>query len=405
MLPVTAQFALVAAAAVLAPLIVRPLRRFAVPAVIFEITLGIVLGPQVLNLVSAGEGLETLSELGLCMLMFLAGYELKLSSIRGEPLKLSLVSWFLSVLLATVVGLGMHLIGWHGGEVVVALALTTTAIGTLLPVLRDSGVLTSPLGRYALAVGSVAEFGPIALIALFLGGNSILISGLLLLAFALVIYGAARLASRPWSQGVRDALYQGLHSSSQLPIRVTLLFIIILVFIAGQLGLDVLLGAFAAGVIVRIATSTRDDDTLSESTFATKLEAISFGMLVPVFFVISGTHIDLKSLISTPTSWIVVPTFFLLMVAVRGIPVFLTYRAALEPVDRVALSVMAATGLPLIVVITGIAVRDQAISTADAAAMVAAGMLSVMVLPSVSLALLGRAHPVPKVNAEPADRL
>ncbi len=191
-----------------------------------------------------------------------------------------------------------------------ALALTTTAIGTLLPVLRDSGVLTSPLGRYALAVGSVAEFGPIALIALFLGGNSILISGLLLLAFALVIYGAARLASRPWSQGVRDALYQGLHSSSQLPIRVTLLFIIILVFIAGQLGLDVLLGAFAAGVIVRITTSTRDDDTLSESTFATKLEAISFGMLVPVFFVISGTHIDLKSLISTPTSWIVVPTFF-----------------------------------------------------------------------------------------------
>lgn len=405
MLPITAQFALVAAAAVLAPLVVRPLRRFAVPAVIFEITFGIVLGPQVLNLVNAGESLETLSELGLCMLMFLAGYELKLSSVRGEPLKLGLISWFLSVLLAAVVGFSMLVIGWHGGEIVVALSLTTTAIGTLLPVLRDSGVLKSPLGRYALAVGSVAEFGPIALIALLLGGNSILISGLLLVAFALVIYGAARLASRPWSDGVRDALYQGLHSSSQLPIRVTLLFIVILVFIAGQLGLDVLLGAFAAGVIVRIATSTRDDDTVAESTFATKLEAISFGMLVPIFFVISGTKIDLKSLISSPSSWVIVPVFFLFMVAVRGIPVFLTYRRALEPVDRIALSVMAATGLPLIVVITGIAVRDQAISTADAAAMVAAGMLSVVVLPSVSLALLGRAHPVPKINAEPADRL
>jgi len=405
MLPVTAQFALVAAAAVLAPLIVRPLRRFAVPAVIFEITLGIVLGPQVLNLVNPGEGLETLSQLGLCMLMFLAGYELKLSHIRGEPLKLSLVSWGLSVALAAVVGLCMHLIGWHSGEVVVALSLTTTAIGTLLPVLRDSGVLKTPLGRYALAVGSVAEFGPIALIALFLGNNSILISGLLLLAFALVIYGAARLASRPWSDGVRDALYQGLHSSSQLPIRVTLLFIVLLVFIAGQLGLDVLLGAFAAGVIVRIATSTRDDDTLSESTFATKLEAISFGMLVPVFFVVSGTEIDLESLIRDPASWVIVPSFFLLMVAVRGIPVFLIYRQALEPIDRIAMSVMAATGLPLIVVITGIAVKDHAISTAHAAAMVAAGMLSVVILPSVLLALLGRAHPVPKINAEPADRL
>ena len=405
MLSVTAQFALVAAAAVLAPLIVRPLRRFAVPAVIFEIALGIVLGPQVLNLVSAGESLETLSQLGLCMLMFLAGYELKLGSIRGEPLRLSLVSWGLSVLLATGVGFTMHLLSWHSGEVVVALSLTTTAIGTLLPVLRDSGVLKTPLGRYALAVGSVAEFGPIALIALFLGDNSILISGLLLLAFALVIYGAARLASRPWSQGIRDALYQGLHSSSQLPIRVTLLFIVILVFIAGQLGLDVLLGAFAAGVIVRIATSTRDDDTLSESTFATKIEAISFGMLVPVFFVISGTKIDLKSLISTPTSWIIVPTFLLLMLAVRGIPVFLTYRRALEMDDRVALSIMAAAGLPLIVVITGIAVRAPAISTPAAAAMVAAGMLSVMVLPSVSLALLARAHPMPEVEVEPADRL
>ena len=158
------QLTLVAAAGVLAPLIVAGLRRFAIPSVVLEITFGIILGPQVLNLVQPTGLVDGLSVLGLSMLMFLAGYELKLDTIRGRPLTLAGISWGLSVVLAALVGFGVYLSGGQSNEIVIPLALTTTALGTLLPVLRDAGVLGTPLGRYAMALGSVGEFGPIVLV-------------------------------------------------------------------------------------------------------------------------------------------------------------------------------------------------------------------------------------------------
>lgn len=431
-----AQLALIAVAAVLAPVVVGPLRRFAIPAVVFEIMFGIVLGPQVLDLVRPTGIVAALSTLGLTMLMFLAGYELRLSSVAGDPLRLAGLSWGMSVVLAGLVGLVIHLTGALHGEWVTTLALTTTALGTLLPVLRDSGVLKTDFGRYALAVGSVAEFGPIVLVAVVLGAAPALVSVLLLAAYGLLVVGAALLAHRPWGAPVTKALRRGLHASSQLPIRVTLLFLLLLALVAGELGIDVLLGAFAGGVVVRIATGPRTDpessvesdpesgepdtdgksdtesdaqsdaqsDTESdaESTFATKMEAIAFGMLVPVFFVVSGTRIDLVSLTASPGSWVIVPVFLLLMVVVRGTPVLFCYRTVLPRRQRLALAVMSGTGLPLIVVITTIGTTNGFLSTADAAAMVAAGMLSVLVLPSVALSMLGRDRDVP---AEPGAGL
>ena len=160
----------------------------------------------------------------------------------------------------------------------------------------------------------------------------------------------------------------------------TLLFMLGLAAIANELGIDVLLGAFAAGVVVRIAAAKHDDeedDADASSIFGFKLEGIGFGMLVPIFFVVSGTRIDLKALFSQPASALVVPGFLLLMIVVRAIPTFLVYRKGLERRQRRAMAVMSATGLPLIVVITTIAVENGYISSADAAAMVAAGMLSV----------------------------
>jgi Kef-type K+ transport system membrane component KefB len=391
------QLTLVALAAVVAPLLASAFRRFALPSVVLEIAFGIILGPQVLDLIQPTGLVDGLATLGLTMLMFLAGYELKLEHIRGRSLTLASVSWGMSVAIAAVVGVVIHFTLGHGGEIVIPLALTTTALGTLLPVLRDAGVLRTPVGRYALALGSIGEFGPILLVALLLTGSDPLQSILVLAAFGLLVFVSGRLANRPWGATIVNFIGRGLQSSSQLPVRITLLFVLILAAIANRLGVDVLLGAFAAGVIVRIPAAKYDDeedDADASSIFGYKLEGIGFGMLVPVFFVISGTRIDLKSLLADPKSLLVVPAFLLLMLVVRAIPTFVCYRKALEPRQRRALAVMSATGLPLIVVITTIAVDNGYISSADAAAMVGAGMLSVVILPSVSIALLGRVREV-----------
>ena len=387
------QLTLVALAAVLAPLLVGTVRRFAIPSVVLEITFGIILGPQVLDLIQPTGLVDGLSTLGLSMLMFLAGYELKLDSIRGRPLTLASISWGMSVALAAIIGLIVHFVASGHGEIVIPLALTTTALGTLLPVLRDAGVLRTPLGRYAMALGSIGEFGPIVLVALLLTGADTAQSVFVLAIFGLFVLGAARLANRPWGERIVSFIGKGLQSSSQLPIRLTLLFMLVLAAMANRLGIDVLLGAFAAGVVVRIPAAKYDDEedeSDASSIFGFKLESIGFGMLVPIFFVVSGTRIDLASLIANPTSLLAVPGFLLLMLVVRAIPTFVCYRKALERNQRRALAVMSATGLPLIVVITTIAVDNGYISSADAAAMVAAGMLSVVILPAVSIALLGR---------------
>jgi Kef-type K+ transport system membrane component KefB len=387
------QLMLVALAGVLAPLLVGLLRRFAVPSVVLEITFGMLLGPQLLNLVQPTGLVDGLSTLGLSMLMFLAGYELRLDNIRGRPLALAGVSWGMSVALAALIGLGFHVAGGHPGEVVIPLALTTTALGTLLPVLRDAGVLGSPLGRHAMALGSVGEFGPIVLVGLLLTGSDPLQSILFLGGFALLIVGSAYLANRPWGERVVSFIAKGLWSSSQLPIRMTLLFMLVLLAIASELGIDVLMGAFAAGVVVRIAAAKYDDeedDSDASSIFGFKLEGIGFGVLVPIFFVVSGTRIDLQALFSQASSAFLVPGFLVMMLIVRAIPTFVVYRDGLERGQRRALAVMSATGLPLIVVITTIAVENGYLNSADAAAMVAAGMLSVVILPAVSIALLGR---------------
>jgi Kef-type K+ transport system membrane component KefB len=287
----------------------------------------------------------------------------------------------------------VHFVTGGHGEIVIPLALTTTALGTLLPVLRDAGVLRTPLGRYAMALGSIGEFGPIVLVALLLTGSDTVQSVLVLSFFGLFVLGAARLANRPWGERIVGFIGKGLQSSSQLPIRITLFFMLVLAAMANRLGIDVLLGAFAAGVVVRIPAAKYDDEedeSDASSIFGFKLEGIGFGMLVPIFFVVSGTRIDLASLFENPTALLAVPGFLLLMLVVRAIPTFICYRKALERNQRRALAVMSATGLPLIVVITTIAVDNGYISSADAAAMVAAGMLSVVILPAVSIALLGR---------------
>jgi Kef-type K+ transport system membrane component KefB len=386
------ELTLILLAAVIAPLLVELLKRFAIPGVVLEIALGVLLGPQVLDLVRPVGVVSDFSNIGLALLMFLAGYEMDLPVVRGRPLRLAGAAWLMSLVGGFVIGLVLLIAGNGHDKVVIGLCVSTTALGTLLPVLRDSGLLKQPFGRYVLAAGSVGEFGPIVLVALLFGGSDPGWTLLLLAGFGVLAAGCAIAAGKPWGERITGGLRRGLHSSSQLPVRISMLLVISLVLLATHLDLDVLLGAFAAGIIVRVSVSGRED-TSTTVIFQGKLEAIGFGLFVPIFFVVSGARLDLGAFGRHPVALVEIPVFLVLMLLVRGLPTLLCFRYALRNRQRAALAFFSATGLPLIVVVTAIALADGLVTTQTAAALVTAGMLSVLIFPVLGLRVLGSTAP------------
>ena len=385
---------LVAAIAAVSPVIAELTRRIGIPDVVIEILLGIMVGPYVLKLAHPDSVVNGFSQMGLAFLMFLAGFELDLLRIRGRPLKLAAVGWVASVVLGLAFALAFVSVGLALDSVVLGLAFTTTALGTLLPVLRDAGVFDTDFGRYVMAVGTVGEFGPIVAVALLLTKQDPLVTGLLLVVFIATAVVASLLAIRRRPPRVVAMMRRNLNSSAQLPVRVSVLLILLLIYLAFELGLDVLLGAFAAGIVVRLFTAGEDSEVIRA-----KLEAIGFGFLVPIFFVVSGIHFDLHALIDKPTAFLRVPIFLAIFLVVRGAPVLLLYRKALTAGLRVPLAFFAGTGLPLIVVITSIGVSVGRMRPENAAALVAAGILSVILYPLLGLRGLRRAGVVDEGSA------
>jgi Kef-type K+ transport system membrane component KefB len=389
---------LIGLAAVFAPIIAEWLRRFvAVPEVVIQILLGIALGPYVLNLAHSNNIVTALSDFGLTYLMFLAGTELDLSTMRQGHLGRSAGSWGVSLVFALGVGAFLHATGLVLDSVVVALCLTTTALGTLLPILRDAGVLRTAVGPSILSVGAIGEFGPIVAVAVLLTNRDVRLTFLLLALFVAVAVIAALLAMQVHPPAFIALLRRHLHSTAQLPVRISVLLVILLVYLAERLSLDVLLGAFAAGVVVRLFIKGEDSEPITS-----KLEAIGFGFLIPIFFIESGINFDLHALIHVPKVLLLVPFFTVIFLLTRGLPTWAFFRGAVTKVEARSLAVLSATGLPIIVVITTLGVNEHRMKPQNAAALVAAGMLSVLVYPLLGLRWLRKgsgatdAHGVPE---------
>jgi len=232
----------------------------------------------------------------------------------------------------------------------------------------------------------VGEFAPIVAIAVLLDGRNPETTSFLLFVFVVVAVAASVVAARPHPPRLIRFLHRHVYSSAQLPVRISVLLILGLVFLAFRLGLDVLLGAFAAGIVVKLFVQG-EDSTIVRG----KLEAIGFGFLVPIFFVVSGMQFDLHALFATPTGLLRVPLFLVLLLVVRGTPVLLLYRRDLPRPQLVPLALLSATGLPLIVVITTIGVAEGRMRPVNAAALVAAGLLSVLLYPMIATMRLGKA--------------
>jgi Kef-type K+ transport system membrane component KefB len=375
--------ALITLVAVVSPIIAE-LTGGRIPDVVIQLGLGILIGPQVLAIAHPDSVVKSLSEMGLSSLMFLAGYELDLARVKGRPMRLAVTGWAISILLALGVAFVLVSSGLAINTVVVGLALTTTALGTLLPVLRDAGLMEGRFGAHMMAIGTVGEFGPVVAVAVLLDNRRPVQTGLLLLAFVAVAVSSVLLAARPLPPRVSAVLHRHLQSSAQLPVRISVLVNVGLVYFAYQIGLDVLLGAFAAGIAVHLFTRGDDHEVVTG-----KLEAIGYGFLVPIFFIVSGIGINLQALFAQPKDFLRLPLFLALFFVVRGVPALLLYRREVPRRQRLPLALLSATGLPLIVVITTIGVAEGRMLPANAAALVGAGILSVLLYPMTAKALLG----------------
>jgi flagellin-like protein len=318
--------------------------------------------------------------MGLTFLMFLAGFELELDRLKGPPIRLAVVGWFFSLVLALGVAFALVSSGLALDTLIVGLALTTTALGTLLPIIDDAGVLGTRFGTYVVAIGTIGEFGPIVAVAVLLTKKDPVETSLLLVAFVVIAAAAAVFATRAHPPRVVALLRRHLYSSSQLPVRVSVLTVLLLVYLAFLLGLDVLLGAFAAGIVVRLFTAGEDSEIIKS-----KLDAVGFGFLIPIFFIVSGIHFDLHILLHKPSALLRLVGFLAMMLFVRGTPALLLYRRTLSRRQRVPLAFFSATGLPLIVVITTIGTSEGRMLPENAAALVGAGMLSVLLFPAIGL--------------------
>ncbi len=378
-------FAVVMVAALAAITVAIVPKRFAPPVVVLELMMGILIGPHVLGLAHVDEFTEFFSNLGLGMLFFFAGYEIDFERIKGTPLELGGWGWVLSVGLAFAIGGALAGLGIVVSFLYTGAAMATTAIGTLIPILRDNGELKTRFGTYLLAAGGAGEFGPILLVTLFFSTESPLREGAILIAFVLLAIAVAiasvRLAFKGW-----PALERTFEASSQLAVRVTVVLVFGLVLLASQLGLDVLLGGFVAGLITRTALKGHE-----LTIFESKLTAVGFGFFVPFFFVTSGISFDLAALGSAEALG-KLALFFVLFLVVRGAPAMLLYRHTLSFRDRAALAFYSATALPLVVAITAIAIDAGKMRPSTAAGLVGAAMLSTLIYPFVGLALRTRSE-------------
>ena len=370
--------------AAITPLVAGAVRRPRIPEVVLLLVAGVVIGPEVLDVAETPSAIVLLSNVGLGFLFFVAGFELDLSVLRGREGTAAGAAWGLSILVSLAVVGVLAAIGYVHAFLPVAIALTTTALGTLLPMLRDAGETGGTLGRAVLANGAVGEFLPIVAISMFLSARGAWQSLALLAGFGLVALLLTRATARLKRHPVAALVRFGSESSAQTPVRVTMLLLVSLLLLAGELGLDVVLGAFAAGIVMRMALPEGDE------SLERKIDGLAFGFFIPVFFVVSGMGVNIDSIVASPGRLVV---FFLLLLAVRGLSVLLVFRNRLPGREPLQLALYAATGLPLIVAITQIGLSTGEMRPENGAALVGAGLLSVLVFPMLATAIGRRRDP------------
>ena len=379
---------IVCAIAFAAPFLLGLFPGVRLPSVVLEIVAGIVVGPSLLGWVEVDETVAVVALVGLTFVLFLAGLEIELDKLRGPLLRLTGLGFALSFAIALVVAVALKAGGLVQTPLLVAIILSATSLGVLVPVLKDAGEISSSFGQLIIAAASIADFGAIILLSVFFSGEGGTGSTLLLLgclvALCLVVYMVVRGAER--SMRIRDDLLRLQDTTAQIRIRAAFVLFIGFAAVAETLGLEAILGAFMAGAILSLVDQDR---SMTHPEFRRKLESIGFGFFIPVFFVTSGVRFDLDALTASRSNLLMVPIFLAALVAARGLPALL-YRRTLGTRRAAIAGLMQATSLPFIVAATAIGADLGLIDAAESAALIGAGLLSVLLFPLSGLVLLRR---------------
>src|SRR5215207_3037642 len=387
-MPAFTNLLLVCTVAFAAPLVLGLFPRVQLPSVVLEIVAGIVIGPSVLGLAEVDASVEVIALLGLAFVLFLAGLEIDFDGLRGPLLRLAGVAFALSFAIALGVSLGLDAAGLVDTPLLVAIILCATSLGVLVPVLKDAGEISSTFGQLIIASASIADFGAIILLSIFFSGEggtgaTVLLLGALFV-LAAVVFGVVRGAEH--SARIRADLLRLQDATAQIRVRAAIVLFVGFAAISEQLGLEAILGTFIAGAIISLVDR---DEVMTHPDFRRKLEAVGFGFFIPVFFVTSGVRFDLDALTSSVSTVIMVPIFLAALLAARGIPAIL-YRRAIDGRHAAIAGILQATSLPFIVAATSIGLELGLIDAAGSAALIGAGLLSVLIFPLGGLVLLRR---------------
>jgi Kef-type K+ transport system membrane component KefB len=380
----------VTAVAFAVPLLLGLFPKLRLPSPVVELVAGIVIGPAVLGWVRPDDvPVQVLALLGLAFLLFLAGLEIDLRSLRGRLLTYAGTGFALSLVLALLAGVALHAAGLAESPLLVAIILSSTALGVVTPVLKDAGESTTPFGQLVIVAASIADFGAVILLTLFFSKEAasgstrlVLLAGFVLL----LVVGGTALARAGRSIRLSDALLRLQDTTAQIRVRGAVVLLVGSVALAERFGLESILGAFIAGAILSVLDR---DAMMTHPLFRVKLEAIGFGFLVPVFFISSGVRFDLHALFSSASTIARVPIFLVALLVVRAVPAVL-YRPMLDGRRIAAAGLLQATSLTFVVAAAQIGMELGVIGAATGAALIAAGLLSVLVFPLVALGLLGR---------------
>lgn len=367
----------IAVIAVLAPVCLALLPGPRIPQVVLLLVGGMLIGPQGLR-IGSPESVAILADVGLGFLFLLAGYEVDQRLLRADAGRRAALSWLVTAALAGgIVGL-LYAVGLVRAFVPVAIALTTTALGTLLPILRENHLLGGSLGAHLLAAGAVGELLPIVAVAVFLGTTNRWVALISLGAVAAVAFGLTFLSRSFRVERIRRFIEEGEHETTQTTVRGTVLLLTLLLAVTEQFHLDAVLGAFLAGMVLRRWAGH------GLPSLEGKLDALGYGFFIPIFFVYSGMTMDLRSMASAPLR---VLLFTALMLLVHVVPAFLLYRRVLDHRERWQLALISSTALPLLVAISEIGLRNGTMLPANAAALVGAGVLTVLMFPALAVVL------------------
>lgn len=371
-----------------APLLLGLAPRLRVPAAVLEIVAGIVVGPSVLGWIRVDLPIAVLSTLGLTFLLFLAGMEIDFDRLRGRPLQLAAAGLVLSFALALAAGYASQFLGLVRSPLLLAIILVATSLGLVLPVLKDAGLTGGPFGQMVIASASLADFGAVILLSLLFSreARSPFATAVLLVGFTLTIGVAAFTIARAERLSTLSMLLRRLQdTTAQIRVRGAVLLLLALAALAGRFGIELLLASFMAGSVIALIDR---DGQMTHPQFHSKLQAVGYGFLIPIFFVSSGLQFDLRALLASPAGLVKIPVFLAALLVVRALPAALYVRDFGHRQSAVA-GLLQATSLPFIVAATQIGIALNVLQPSTASALVAAGLLSVVIFPAAALALAG----------------